>query len=353
MSKKINIAINGFGRIGRLLFKMALKNEEVEVVAINDLGDVENMTYLLNYDTAQKSLLEISDLKASFKVEENKNFLIIGDKKIPFYSVKNPAELPWKDLSVDVVAECTGVFNSFEKSKAHLDAGAKRVVLSGPTKDAQNLEFAKGKIGSTVLMGINEEKTKTCSITSNGSCTTNASAIPLKIINDKIGIESALLNTIHSYTATQSIVDGPVRKKKDFRRGRAAAQNIIPTTTGSAIAVGKVIEEFQGKFDGIAIRVPTIAGSLVDLTFITKRDTSEEEIKNIFIEASQKNEYKNLLRVEDEPIVSSDIVGDTYPSIIDLNFIKVQGRLVKILAWYDNESGFTHSLLEHIIKIGR
>jgi glyceraldehyde 3-phosphate dehydrogenase len=229
-----------------------------------------------------------------------------------------------------VVAECTGVFNSFEKSKAHLEAGAKRVVLSGPTKDPQNTEFMEGKIGTTVLMGVNEEKTKTCTITSNASCTTNASGIPLKLMEEKIGVESAFLNTIHSYTATQSIVDGPVRKK-DFRRGRAAAQNIVPTTTGSAIATSKVIEELAGKFDGMAVRVPTVSGSLVDITFIAKRETTAEEVNQIFKEAENSGEYNGLLRTESEQIVSTDIIGDTHGAIVDLNFTKVQGRLVKII----------------------
>ncbi len=231
---------------------------------------------------------------------------------------------------MDVVAECTGVFNSFEKSKAHLEAGSKRVVLSGPTKDPQNLEFAEGKIGATVLMGVNEDMVKACSITSNASCTTNAAGTPLDILKEKIGIESAFLNTVHSYTATQSIVDGPVRKK-DFRRGRAAAQNIVPTSTGSAIATGKVIEELAGKFDGIAIRVPTVSGSIVDITFIAGRETSAEEINQIFKDAEKEERYKGILRTESEQIVSTDIIGDTHAAIVDLNFTKVQGRLVKIM----------------------
>lgn len=231
---------------------------------------------------------------------------------------------------MDVVAECTGVFNSFEKSNAHLEAGAKRVVLSGPTKDAQNTDFADGKIGATVLMGVNEHLTKTCAITSNASCTTNAAGTPLDILREKIGIESAFLNTVHSYTATQAIVDGPVRKK-DFRRGRAAAQNIVPTSTGSAIATGKVIEELSGKFDGMAIRVPTVSGSIVDITFIAGRDTNAEEINQLFLDAEKEERCAGILRTESDQIVSSDIIGDTHAAIVDLNFTKVQGRLVKIV----------------------
>ncbi len=349
--KKIKVAINGFGRIGRLFFKMALADENLEIVAINDLGDLENMTYLLNYDSAQKSLPEIIGEKAVFEKNENgENFLIVQDKKIPFFSIKNPAELPWKKLEVKVVAECTGVFNSFAKSSAHLSAGAKKVVLSGPTKDEQDLEFAEGKKGATVLMGINDNDLEKYTITSNASCTTNAAGIPLQILQNKIGIESAFLNTVHSYTATQSIVDSPVRKK-DFRRGRAGAQNIVPTSTGAAIATAKIIPELTGKFDGMAIRVPTISGSLVDITFIAERETFVEEINNIFLEAEQSEKYQGLFRTESEMIVSTDIIGDTHPAIIDLNFTKVRGRLVKIVVWYDNEAGFTKAFLEQIKKI--
>ena len=254
---------------------------------------------------------------------------------------------------MDVVAECTGVFNSFEKSNAHLEAGAKKVVLSGPTKDSQNTEFGNGKIGATVLMGVNEHLTKTCSITSNASCTTNASGTPLNILREKIGIESAFLNTVHSYTATQAIVDGPVRKKKDFRRGRAAAQNIVPTSTGSAIATGKVIEELSGKFDGMAIRVPTVSGSIVDITFIAERETSAEEINQIFKDAEKEERYKGILRTESDQIVSSDVVGDTHAAIVDLSFTKVQGRLVKIVVWYDNEAGFTNAFVRQIELMGK
>ncbi len=352
-NKKIRIAINGLGRIGRLFFKMAEKNENLEIVAVNDLGDIENMVYLLNYDSAQKSLVEIFGQKANFEKGNNEeNFIIIGNNKIPFFSEKKPEDLPWLDLDVDVVAECTGVFNSFEKSNAHLEAGAKRVVLSGPTKDLQDTKFSDEKIGATILMGVNDQKIKNYNITSNASCTTNAVGVVLDILEEKIGIESALLNTIHSYTATQSIVDQAV-SKKDFRRGRAAAQNMLPTSTGSVIAATKVIEKLSGKFDGMAIRVPTISGSIADITFISDKNTSAEEIKQIFKDAEKKEKYKGLLRTESEQIVSSDIIGDTHASIIDLNFIKVQGKLVKIIVWYDNEAGFVNTFMKHIEEMGK
>jgi glyceraldehyde 3-phosphate dehydrogenase len=202
-------------------------------------------------------------------------------------------------------------------------------VLSGPTKDPQNKEFSEGKIGATVLMGINEELIKKCSITSNASCTTNASAIPLKILSEKVGIESVFLNTIHSYTASQTVVDG--KAEKDFRRGRAAAQNIVPTSTGSAVATVKVMEHLSGKFDGMAIRVPTIAGSLVDITFISKEKTTAEEVNSFFVQAQREERYLGILKTESEQIVSSDIIGDTHACIVDLNFTKVSGNLVKVL----------------------
>ncbi len=340
-NKKVKIAINGFGRIGRMFFKLALKNTEVEIVAINDLGDIENMAYLLKYDSSQK------DFKMEIKAENN--FLIINEQKIPFYSISSPLDLPWKKLEVDIVVECTGVFNSYHKSNDHLKAGAKRVVLSGPTKDVQNFEFSDGKIGNTVLMGVNEQELKKSQITSNGSCTTNAVTLPLKILNEAIGIENAMMSTIHSYTISQPIVDGPVKKNQDFRRGRAGAQNILPTSTGSAEAVPQVYPELAGKFEAIAVRVPTICGSLVDLTCILKKESNLNQINNLFQEAEKK--YQGILKTTVEPIVSSDIIGDTSAGIIDLNFTKVSGKMVKILVWYDNESGYAQMLLKHILKI--
>lgn len=356
MSQKTQVAINGFGRIGRLFFKLALQNENLEIIAINDLGDLDNMAYLLQHDTAQK---ELNNTAVSSEVlSEGEKYLCIGEgseqKKIRFYSIRNPEELPWGEIGVDVVAECTGIFTSFEKSNMHLQAGAKRVVISGPTKDEQGTEFDDGKIGATVLMGVNDDQIKTCAITSNASCTTNAAGSPLDVMRNTVGVEYALLNTIHSYTATQSIVDGPVKPgKTDYRKGRAAAMNIIPSTTGSAIATTKVIPELKGRFDGIALRVPTITGSIVDITFISKRETTAEEVNDLFRSAAASDQYKGLLRVEEDQVVSSDIVGDTHVAIIDPAFTKVVGNLVKILAWYDNEAGYSASLVRQVEIMGK
>ena len=345
------VAINGFGRIGRLFFKLALKNENLDVVAINDLGDVDNMAYLLKYDSAQKDLNLSVTTK---KVSESEQYLVVGDTEIPFYSIRNPEELPWGELGVDVVAECTGIFTSFEKSNMHLTAGAKRVVISGPTKDAQDTNFGDGKIGSTVLMGVNHDAVKTCAITSNASCTTNAAGSPLQVMKDTVGVESALLNTIHSYTATQSTVDSPVKPGgKDYRKGRAAAQNIIPSSTGSAIATAKVIPELQGKFDGIAMRVPTVSGSIVDITFISEKETTAEEVNSYFKTAAASDQYKGLLRVEEDQVVSGDIIGDTHVAIVDLAFTRVVGNLVKIMVWYDNEAGYSYALTKQVEAMGQ
>ncbi len=347
-NKKIRLAINGFGRIGRFLLKLAIENPKIEIVAINDLGDVENLAYLLEYDTVQKSLEKIS-----FEiVSDNEKYIVVNDKKIRFLSVRNPSELPWKDLQIDTVAECTGVFTSYEKSNAHIEAGAKKVIISGPVKEKQNYQVNENVVGNTVLVGVNEELAENSKIISNASCTTNAATIPLDILNKKIGIKKAMLTTIHSYTATQKIVDGPVRKgKKDFRRGRAGAVNIVPTSTGSAKQVGKVLDDFANKFDGVSVRVPSVVGSLADITFITKRETTVEEINQFFKDAEKELKYQNLFKTEIRQIVSSDIVGNTYPAIVDLSFTRVvDGDLVKIMVWYDNEAGYTNTLLQNIIK---
>ena len=268
-------------------------------------------------------------------------------REISFSSVKDPNELPWRDLNVDIALEATGIFSSFEKSRAHLEAGAKRVVISAPGKD----ETLEGVVGATVLMGINEDKLQNCNISSNASCTTNAGSPLVQILKESIGVEKALLNTIHGYTATQSLVDSP--NKKDFRKGRAAAQNIIPSTTGAATATTKAIDELDGKFDGIAIRVPVIAGSIVDVTFLSGRVTSAAEVNDILKKAALEERCKKVFTVTEEPLVSSDISGGPCASIADLNFTRVVGgNLVKVMAWYDNEMGYTHSLVEHVVKSG-
>lgn len=333
--KIIRVAINGAGRIGRAFYKLSLAHPEIEVVAMNDLGDIENIAYLLKYDTAY------GVTRNEIGVSEDKKKIIVDGKEIQFLSEKDPSLLPWKDLNIDVVIESTGLFTSTEKSQAHIKAGARRVVITAPAKDET----------TTVLMGINDEKLKTCEISSNASCTTNAASPLIQILNEKIGVEKAILNTVHGYTASQSIVDGP--SKKDWKEGRAAAQNIVPTSTGAAIAVTKAVPELENKFDGISMRVPVVAGSIADITFIAKRDTTSEEINKILTEAAQDKRWQGIFTVTNEPIVSSDIVGSLYGSIADLGLTRVVGgNLVKVSAWYDNEMGYTNTLIKHVLKIG-
>lgn len=341
MTKKIKVAVNGAGRIGRAFIRASIGRKEIDIVAVNDLGDIGNIAYLLKYDTVYG--------KSNFDVEvnEQKDSLTVGKKKVLFFSKKDPLELPWKDLDIDVVVESTGVFTKFETAKVHLDAGAKHVVITAPAKDEP-----KDGSQATILMGVNEEKIKDCTITSNASCTTNAGAPVVEILNKTIGIEKALLNTVHGVTASQSVVDGP--NAKNPRLGRAAGQNIIPTSTGAAIATTKVVKELEGKFDGIALRVPVPAGSIADVTFISKRNTTVEEVNGILEKAANDKRWKKTFAVTKEPLVSSDILGSSYGSIADLSLTRViDGNLVKVLAWYDNEAGYTHTLVEHVIKAGK
>ncbi len=340
--KTIRIAINGAGRIGRAFYKVASTRPELEVVAVNDLADIKNIAYLLKYDSAYgRSGLDI-------KVRDDNKALIVNGKEISYLSEKDPAMLPWKDLQIDIVVESTGFFTSYAKASAHITAGAKRVVISAPAKD----EAGAATVVATVLMGINEEALETCDISSNASCTTNASSPVIQILNETIGIEKAILNTTHSYTASQLLVDGPA--KKDFKEGRAAAHNMVPTSTGAAIAVTKAVPALAGKFDGISIRVPTIAGSIADTTFIAKRPTTVEEVNSILKKAAQDPRWQKTFAVTEDPLVSSDIVGDPHASIADLGLTRVvDGTLVKVMAWYDNEMGYTHSLVEHVIVAGK
>lgn len=331
------IAINGFGRIGRAFFRLAVENKDVEVVAINDLGDLENLAYLLKYDSAYGA--------ANFKIETDTTggFLIINGRKIKFLSEKEPQKLPWGDLNVDVVVESTGFFASFAKSKAHLDAGAKRVVITAPASDTG---------GETILVGINEKDLENCKISSNASCTTNAGSPVVEILRNTIGIEKAILNTVHAYTASQRLVDSP--DGKDLRGGRAGAVNIIPASTGAATATTRVIKELRDKFDGVAIRVPVLTGSIADITFISSKNTTVEEVNDILRKASTDPRWAGIFMATDEQIVSSDIVGDKHASIADLSMTRViDGNLVKVLAWYDNEMGYASSLLRHVISSGK
>ncbi len=341
-TKKIRVAVNGFGRIGRAFVKVARESKEIEVVAVNDLGNAANLAYLLKYDSAYGI--------APFDVEAKADgsALVIDGKEIKFIQEKDATKLPWKALDIDVVVESTGLFTAYDKAQVHITAGAKRVVISAPAKDGDTASVP----GATVLMGLNEEKIGTCQITSNASCTTNAGSPLIAILDEKIGIAKALLNTVHAYTATQALVDGP--SKKDLREGRAAAQNIIPSSTGAAIAVTKAFPQLVGKFDGVSIRVPVVVGSIVDITFLAKRKTTAEEVNAILVAASKEDRWKKIFAVSDEPLVSTDIKGNPHASIADLEFTRVvDGDLVKVMAWYDNEMGYTHTLVDHVIKAGQ
>jgi len=336
--KKIRVGINGFGRIGRAFLKLAWDRPEIEIVAVNDLGSIESLAYLLRHDTVYRNW--------NHKVEISGTDLVVEGKTVKFISEKDTIKLPWKELKIDVVVESTGLFASFEKAKFHLDQGAKKVVISAPSKGDVGLAH-----GETILMGVNEEKFGTCDITSNASCTTNAASPLIAILFEEIGMEKAILNTVHGYTASQALVDGP--SKKDLREGRAAAQNIVPSSTGAAVAVTEAFPALTGLFDGISIRVPVPAGSIVDVTFIAKKNTNVEEINAILKKASNLDRWKNIFSVTEEPLVSSDILGSHYASIADLAMTRVVGgNLVKVMAWYDNEMGYTYTLVDHVIKTG-
>jgi len=336
------IAINGFGRIGRLFFRQALNESSLEVVAINDLGDLGNLAYLLKHDTVYRDFP--GEIKTEIK--GNENYLVIDGNKIRVLQEKDPLQLPWKELGIDIVVESTGVFESFEKAEVHLAAGAKKVIISAPAKDPEGTMN-----GKTILVGVNEKEPKGPNLTSNASCTANAVALLMTILSKNPGIAKAILNTSHAYTATQSLTDGPV-KGKDFLRGRAGVQNLIPSTTGAALAVTRIVKDLENKFDGIAIRTPVICGSLADVTFLAKRKTSVEEINKILKEAAADPRMEGILAVSEEPLVSSDIIGSEDAAIVDLSFTRVvDGDLVKVLAWYDNEWGYCSTLLKHVLKV--
>ncbi|MCF7831765.1 MAG: type I glyceraldehyde-3-phosphate dehydrogenase [Candidatus Pacebacteria bacterium] len=337
--EKITVAINGFGRIGRAFFKLSWDNPQIDVVAINDLGDVNMLAYLLKYDTVYGNW--------GHEVSIDGHDLIVDGKKIKIVSEKDPTQLPWGSMNIDVVVESTGFFTTYDKANAHIVAGAKKVVISAPGKPGEDTSI----MGETILLGVNEEKFGTCDVTSNASCTTNASSPLIAILHSAFGIEKAILNTVHGYTASQSLVDGP--SKKDFREGRAAAQNIVPSSTGAAIAVTKAFPELSGLFDGISTRVPVPAGSIVDITFISKTHVTAEQVNEALIKASQDPKWSKIFAVTNEPLVSSDILGRTHASIADLQMTRVvDGNLVKVMAWYDNEMGYTATLVDHVIKTG-
>lgn len=322
------IAINGFGRIGRSAFKIALERKGAEVVAINDLTDATTLAHLLRYDTAYGMYRR--------EVTSESGAIIVDGKRYPVYAEPDPKKLPWEDLGVDVVLECTGRFVDGESAGQHLTAGAKKVVLSAPPKGENEIP--------TYLIGVNDREYKGESIISNASCTTNCLAPVAKIVEEEFGIVKAMMTTIHSYTADQNLQDGP---HKDFRRARAAAQNIVPTSTGAAVSVTRLLPQIAGKFDGLAVRVPTIVTSLTDFTFLVGRKTTTEEVNAVIEAASHGKEYSRALAVTREPLVSSDFIGNPFSSIVDLSLTKVvDGDLVKVMAWYDNEWGYSNRLVE-------
>jgi glyceraldehyde 3-phosphate dehydrogenase len=331
---KVKIAINGFGRIGRIFFRYAFGHPDLEFIAVNDLGSSENLAYLLKYD----SVYGLYDKSVEVK-DDN---LVVEGKTIRVFQEKEPTKLPWKKLGVDIVVESTGVFESHDLATAHLDAGAKRVVITAPAKD---------EVTPTSTPNVGEEFLKNDKITSNASCTTNSVTPVMAVMMAEPGIKKAILSTTHAVTATQGLVDGP-DKKGDFRRARAAGINIVPSTTGAALAVTKAIPELAGKFDGIAVRVPVICGSLTDFTFIASRSTSAEEINNIFKKAAAQEEWKGILAVTEEPLVSTDILRNPHGAIVDLEMTRVvDGDLVKVLAWYDNEWGYGAMLMKHVLAV--
>lgn len=329
------IAINGFGRIGRIFFRQAFGNADLDIVAINDLGTPENLAYLLKYDTVYGPYEKVVSYKDST--------VVVDGKEIKVFNEKDPAKLPWKNLGVDIVIESTGVFDSRELAAAHLDAGAKRVIITAPAKD---------EITPTATPGL-LENTKLDKITSNASCTTNAVNPVMAVMMANPGVQKAILTTVHGYTATQGLVDGP-DKKGDFRRARAAAQNIVPSTTGAAAATARVLPGLAGKFDGLSLRVPVISGSLIDITFLSARTTTAEEINGIFKEAAARPEWQGILTVTEDPLVSSDILRNPHGSIVDLALTRVvDGDLVKIFSWYDNEWGYGAMLLKHALTVAQ
>lgn len=335
---KLRIAINGFGRIGRAAFRVALSHKDVEIVCINDLTDTGSLAHLLKYDSVYRRFGET--------VTSDDANIVVDGKKYPVVAEKEPTKLPWKDCKVDIVLECTGRFTENDAAKAHIDAGAKRVVVSAPTKGGET---------KTYLIGVNHEEYGGDPIVSNASCTTNCVGPVTKVIEEAFGIAKASMTTVHSYTAEQNLVDGPPPPlHRDLRRARAAAVNIVPTTTGAASAVAKVMPSIDGKFDGMAIRVPTPVGSLTDFTFVLKRKVTEEEVNAALKAAAKEPRFKGILEVTEEPIVSSDIIGNPHSSIVDLSLTSViDGDLVKIISWYDNEWGYANRLVEMAALVGK
>jgi glyceraldehyde 3-phosphate dehydrogenase len=326
------VAINGLGRIGRATFKIILETPELELVAVNDLVPPDNLAYLLKYDTVYG--------RYDKKVESDGDSLIVEGKRVRVFNQRDPAQLPWGDLGLDLVFECTGVFTRKEDLEKHLQAGAKFVVLSAPAKSED--------IG-TVVHGVNKPKDDSVRMISCASCTTNSIAPVVEIVGRRIGIKKAIMTTIHAYTSTQAIVDGPNKRP---RRGRAGAANLVPTSTGAAVATTKALPQYKDKFDGVAVRAPVPVGSISDMVFLTARKTTVEEVNTIFKEEAESEEYQGILGVSEDPIVSSDIIKDPRASIVDLNMTRVvDGDLVKVMSWYDNEWGYTNQMIREALRI--
>ena len=346
----VKVAVNGFGRIGRNSFRVYFEKyrDEMQIVAINDIVDSQTLAHLLKYDStygvwARKvsSKVDVEDVS---RVEPGKAVgkIVVDGVEVATYATKDPAQLPWQELGVDVVIESTGKFRDEESLRKHIEAGAKKVVLSAPAKG--------GNVG-TFLLGVNEESYKNEDVINNASCTTNCIAPVIKLIGKKFGVKKAMMTTIHAYTADQNLQDGP---HKDLRRARAAGANIVPTTTGAAIATGEVIPELKGIFDGVAIRVPVTVGSLSDFTFVLNKKVSVEEVNKALEEAAGDPNYEGILAVTKKPIVSADIVGRSESAIVDLSLTQVvDGDMVKVFAWYDNEWGYSNRLVEQVIQVGK
>jgi glyceraldehyde 3-phosphate dehydrogenase len=332
---QVNIAINGFGRIGRNAFKIAFERSDVNVVAVNDLTDTKTLAYLLKHDSNYGTY--------QHEVGHDETGIIVDGKHILVKAEKDPSLLGWGDLGVDVVIESTGRFTDKEGASAHIKAGAKRVVISGPTK-SDGVD--------TIVLGANDDKIEgSTEVVSNASCTTNSLGAVMAILESEFGVEKSLLTTVHSYTQSQVLQDAPA---KDLREGRNAAENIVPTTTGAAIAVTLTLPQLKGKFDGLSIRVPTPVVSLSDITALLKRDVTVEELNEAFKKAAKQPYYQGILDVSEEPLVSSDYIGNSHSGIVDLLLTKVvDGNLVKVMVWYDNEWGYSNRLVELVADVGR
>lgn len=331
----VKVAINGFGRIGRNALKILLDRRDAQVVAINDITDAKTLAHLLKHDSSYGTYDK--------NVKAGENSIIINSREIPVFAEKDPANLPWGKLGVDVVIESTGFFTKPEDARAHIKAGAKKVVISAP---------AKGEGAKTVVLGVNEEIVdKTDEILSNASCTTNCIAPVMKVLEDTFGIEKAMMTTVHSYTGSQRILDAPA---KDLREARSAAENIVPTTTGASKAAAKAIPSLKGKFNGLSVRVPTPVVSLSDITAVLKQDVAKEELVKVFEKAAKEPYYEGILGVTNEELVSSDFIGDPHSCIVDLPLIDVVGgNMVKVVAWYDNEWGYSNRLVELTVDFGK